>query len=62
VRRLPHVSGDRRFEVNDKDTAALAVFERGADGWTGVTLFHPGTVKYLNKRPQGVLLYRRPPP
>ncbi|BEU95523.1 virion morphogenesis protein [Acidovorax sp. DW039] len=47
------------FAVGGKDTAALAVFERGEDGWTGVTIFHPGTVKYLNKFRQGVLLYRR---
>ena len=47
------------FEVAGKDTAALTVFERGPDEWTGITVFHPGIVKYLNKFRQGVLLYRR---
>lgn len=47
-----------RFLLPDSDVPALAVFEYGSDGWTGVTTF---TSEYadINDMRVGVRLYRR---
>lgn len=47
-----------RFSVEGEDTPALAVFEVGSDGWTGVTTF-PGTSQSEQDWRVGVNLYRR---
>lgn len=53
----------RRFlahvQVKGKADPAVAVFDQGADGWTGVTGFVDDSEQYLEALRLGVLLYRR---
>ncbi|WP_330215972.1 PBECR2 nuclease fold domain-containing protein [Pseudomonas sp. AM8] len=53
----------RRFlahvQVKGKAEPAVAVFDQGADGWTGVTGFVDDSEQYLEALRLGVLLYRR---
>ncbi|MGU9837674.1 PBECR2 nuclease fold domain-containing protein [Pseudomonas sp. LF195] len=53
----------RRFlahvQVKGKAEPAVAVFDQGADGWTGVTGFSDDSEQYLEALRLGVLLYRR---
>ena len=46
-------------EGQEGDTPGLAVFELGADGWSGVTAFPPASADYLENARVGVRLYRR---
>ncbi|MCY1390150.1 Phage Mu protein F like protein [compost metagenome] len=50
-----------RFTVEGQETPALAVFEVGGDGWTGITTFSPdaSSPQYLENLRTGVCLYRR---
>lgn len=48
-----------RFDIDDAATPALAVFDVGADGWTGVTTFAPDDADYLDGLRIGVRTYRR---
>lgn len=48
-----------RFDVEGQDVPALAVFEIGEDGWTGVTTFQGASQSEDDWR-VGVRLYRRP--
>ncbi|RLM23655.1 hypothetical protein BIY29_10160 [Brenneria alni] len=48
-----------RFDIDDTTTPALAVFDVGADGWTGVTTFAPDDADYLDGLRIGVRTYRR---
>lgn len=52
-RYLAHV------QVKGKADPAVAVFDQGADGWTGVTGFVDDSERYLEALRLGVLLYRR---
>lgn len=52
-RYLAHV------QVKGKADPAIAVFDQGADGWTGVTGFVDDSEQYLEALRLGVLLYRR---
>lgn len=52
-RYLAHV------RVKGKADPAVAVFDQGADGWTGVTGFVDDSEQYLEALRLGVLLYRR---
>ena len=52
-RYLAHV------QVKGKADPAVAVFDQGADGWTGVTGFVDDSEQYLEALRLGVLLYRR---
>lgn len=52
-RYLAHV------QVKGKAEPAVAVFDQGADGWTGVTGFVDDSEQYLEALRSGVLLYRR---
>ena len=45
--------------VKGKADPAVAVFDQGADGWTGVTGFVDDSEQYLEALRLGVLLYRR---
>ena len=47
-----------RFVVEGEQAPALAVFEHGADGWTGITTFQGATQTEEEWR-VGVLLYKR---
>ncbi|QLG90926.1 hypothetical protein HZF02_02695 [Pseudomonas yamanorum] len=53
----------RRFlahvQVAGKAAPAVAVFDQGADGWTGATGFVEDSEQYLEALRLGVLLYRR---
>lgn len=53
----------RRFlahvQVKGKAEPAVAVFDQGAEGWTGVTGFVDDSEQYLEALRLGVLLYRR---
>lgn len=53
-RYLAHV------QVAGKSAPAVAVFDQGADGWTGATGFVEDSEQYLEALRLGVLLYRRP--
>lgn len=48
-----------RFQVAGEVQPALAVFEVGEDGWTGVTTFQPESDEYVEQLRQGVRLYQR---
>lgn len=48
-----------RWEVEGQDVPALAVFELGTDGWSGITTFPAGSDNYLENLRVGVRLYRR---
>ncbi|UQY32643.1 hypothetical protein K8U54_12905 [Pseudomonas fulva] len=48
-----------RFKIEGEVTPALAVFELGTDGWTGVTTFPPEDDGYVEQLRQGVRLFRR---
>ncbi len=50
-----------RFDVEGHDTPALAVFELGADGWSGATTFQ-GVSQRADEWRVGALLYRRQAP
>ena len=52
-RYLAHV------QVKGKADPAVAVFDQGADGWTGITGFVDDSEQYLEALRLGVLLYRR---
>lgn len=52
-RYLAHV------QIKGKSDPAVAVFDQGADGWTGVTGFVDDSEQYLEALRLGVLLYRR---
>ncbi|WP_339457203.1 PBECR2 nuclease fold domain-containing protein [Pseudomonas sp. EA_65y_Pfl1_P120] len=52
-RYLAHV------QVKGKTDPAVAVFDQGADGWTGVTGFVDDSEQYLEALRLGVLLFRR---
>ena len=52
-RYLAHV------QVKGQSEPAVAVFDQGADGWTGVTGFVDDSEQYLEALRLGVLLYRR---
>lgn len=52
-RYLAHV------QVKGKSEPAVAVFDQGADGWTGFTGFVDDSEQYLEALRLGVLLYRR---
>lgn len=52
-RYLAHV------QVKGKADPAVAVFDQGADGWTGVTGFVDDSEQYLEALRLGVLIYRR---
>ncbi|RTY72302.1 MULTISPECIES: PBECR2 nuclease fold domain-containing protein [Pseudomonas fluorescens group] len=52
-RYLAHV------QVKGKADPAVAVFDQGADGWTGVTGFVDDSEQYLEALRLGILLYRR---
>ena len=45
--------------VKGKADPAVAIFDQGADGWTGVTGFVDDSEQYLEALRLGVLLYRR---
>ena len=47
-----------QFVIEGEDVPSLAVFESGADGWTGVTTFH-GTTQETDLWRIGVRLYQR---
>ena len=47
-----------RFVVEGEQAPALAVFEHGADGWSGVTTFQ-GVTQTEDEWRVGVLLYKR---
>lgn len=47
------------IEGQEGNTPGLAVFELGADGWSGVTAFPPASDDYLEHARIGVRLYRR---
>ncbi|MDD5028514.1 MAG: PBECR2 nuclease fold domain-containing protein [Rhodoferax sp.] len=47
-----------QFSIEGEDVPALAVFESGTDGWTGVTLFQ-GTTQSADTWRIGVRLYQR---
>ncbi len=47
------------IEGQEGGTPGLAVFELGADGWSGVTAFPPASTDYLEHARVGVRLYRR---
>lgn len=47
-----------QFQLPDQDVPALAVFELGPDGWSGITVFQPDTHDIDDLR-IGVRLYRR---
>lgn len=47
------------IQVKGKTDPAVAVFDQGADGWTGVTEFVDDSEQYLEALRLGVLLYRR---
>lgn len=47
------------IEGQEDGTPGLAVFELGADGWSGVTAFPPASSDYLEHARVGVRLYRR---
>ena len=47
------------IEGQEGNTPGLAVFELGADGWSGVTAFPPASSDYLEHARIGVRLYRR---
>ena len=47
-----------RFAVEGQDTPALLVFERGEDGWHGITTFQ-GNTQIADDWRVGVRLYRR---
>jgi len=60
----------KQFNIEGSVTPGLAVFEEGADGWTGVTVFqvdeeyvkrhgYSSAGDYLNAQRGGFLLYRR---
>jgi hypothetical protein len=46
-------------QVKGKADPAVAVFDQGADGWTGVTGFVDDSEQYLEALRLGILLYRR---
>lgn len=48
-----------RYQVKGEVAPAVAVFEVGSDGATGVTTFPPASGEYLEGLRQGVRLYRR---
>ena len=49
-----------RFAVRGQEVPALAVFETGPEGWTGVTAFTPQEAAYLERAARrGALVYRR---
>ncbi len=48
-----------RFTVEGQDAPALVVFERGQDGWAGVTAFQAASGDYLDSLRVGLRLYRR---
>lgn len=48
-----------RFAVEGQETPGLVVFELGADGWAGVTVFPPVPGAYVEDLRVGVRLYRR---
>lgn len=48
-----------RFDIVGSETPALAVFELGKLGWTGVTAFTPRSVSHLERQRAGKLVYRR---
>ncbi len=48
-----------RFNVEGRESPAVSVFEFGARTWFGVTSFAPDSIKELQRRRRGVLLYRR---
>ena len=48
-----------QFMVEGQDVPALAVFELGNDGWTGITIFQ-GAAQSANDWRVGALLYARP--
>ncbi|SDM57116.1 Phage Mu protein F like protein [Oryzisolibacter propanilivorax] len=49
------------IEGQEGNTPGLAVFELGADGWSGVTAFPAASDDYLEHARIGVRLYRRQP-
>lgn len=59
VVRRRYISAVEIDDGSGNVTPALAVFERDEKSWEGVTTFSPGTLRYLDKYRQGVLLYRR---
>ena len=50
-----------RFKIEGIRTniPALAVFDVGADGWDGITIFTPDKEEYLEQVRTGVMLYYR---
>lgn len=49
-----------RFSIRGQETPALAVFETGPEGWTGVTAFSPEKMSNLETQARrGVRVYRR---
>lgn len=50
-----------RWMVEGQDVPALAVFELGADGWSGVTTFQASADAYLENLRVGVRLFQRVP-
>lgn len=49
----------KRFEIDGEQMNGLAIFEWGANGWTGATTFVPGTQEYLDKVRLGKLVYKK---
>lgn len=52
----------RRYitRFDDGRSQAVAVFDTGKDGWTGVTVFQSTDRSYIEKQRRGTLVYRRP--
>lgn len=48
-----------QFDIEGMDTAGIAVFEIGDDGWVGVTAFNSDKPDYVNDQRHGVRLYSR---
>lgn len=48
------------FDIKGQAAPAVAVFDQGDDGWSGVTAFVDDSEQYLETLRLGVLLYRRP--
>lgn len=48
-----------RWLAEGEDVPGLAVFELGADGWSGITSFAPDDMEYLERMREGFRIYRR---
>lgn len=47
------------FDVDGQQQAGLAIFEWGANGWSGASTFTPSALEYLDKNRLGRLVYQK---